>query len=121
MSKPIDPFTDSLNIQTINTIDRMDLPIMQKHHLRILAHCLIILKTNTSENSSLYDENLLRKWCNNQSQKFNDQNFQDLLYEQLVSTAKKLNNFSQRCGKTLNELEIDDLALLVQENSENQK
>ena len=120
MSNLIDPFTNSLNIQTIQTIESLNLTIMQKHHLRILAHCLIILKASSAKNSSSSgEETFLRQWCNNQSQKFNDQKFNDLLYDQLLAASKKLNNFSKRLGKNLKDLEIGDLALLVQENLEN--
>ena len=120
MSNPIDPFTDSMNIQTIQTIDQLNLPIMQKHHLRILTHCLIILKSNTQANDfATGQENYLREWCNNQSQRFDDQQFSDLLYNQLISTAKKINDLSERLGKCIEDLEINDLLLIVQGNLKN--
>ena len=97
MSNYLDPLSNPLNIQTIKEIDNLDLPIMQKHHVRILAHCLQILKIiNEDERSELHDKNLLREWCDNQSRKFDDKKFSNLFYEQLESTAKKLNTFSQR-------------------------
>ena len=114
MSQPIHPLTNSLNIKTIQTIDQFNLPIIKKHHLRILAHCLIISKSIIEENSNLSQEDLLRKWCNNQSQKFNDQKFNDLLYDQLLSTSKKLNNLSRKLGKSITDLEIEDLLTLIQ-------
>ena len=117
MSNQLDPLLNPLNIQTIQAIDRLDLPIMQKHHVRILAHCLQIVKIITSNNTSeLSDKNHLREWCDNQSQKFEDKKFSDLFYEQLESTAKKLNTFSQRIGKNIEDLEIDDLVLLVEQS-----
>ena len=117
MSNHLDPFLNSLNIQTIQNIDQLNLPTMQKHHVRILAHCLVVLKTISIDNSFSSDkENLLKEWCNSQSQKFNDQKFDDLLYQQLLSTAKKLNTFSQRIGKSIKDLSIEDLVLLVQES-----
>ena len=95
---------------------------MQKHHLRILAHCLIILKSNIQENGSCtLKEDLLRDWCKNQSQRFEDPKFSDLLFHQLISTAKKLNDLSQKLGKSIEELEINDLLVLVQDNFKNQK
>ena len=117
MSNNLDPMSNPLNIQTIKEIDNLDLPIMQKHHLRILAHCLQILKIIYADDSSeLSDKNSLRKWCDNQSKKFNDKKFSDLFYAQLDSTAKKLNIFSKRIGKNIDDLEIDDLVLLVEKN-----
>ena len=117
MSNNLDPFSNPLNIQRIKEIDNLDLSIMQKHHLRILAHCLQILKIINIDNSFEYQEkNPLREWCDNQSKKFDDKKFSDLFYEQLESTSKKLSTFSQRIGKNLEDLEIDDLVLLVEQS-----
>ena len=117
MSNHLDPLSNPLNIETIQEIDNLDLPIMQKHHIRILAHCLQILKfINSDDSSELSDKNSLREWCDNQSRKFNDLKFSDLFYGQLNSTAKKLNTFSQRIGKNIEDLEIDDLVLLVEQS-----
>ena len=116
MSNNLDSLSNPLNIQTIQEIDNLDLPAMQKHHVRILAHCLQILKNINSDDSSEFsDKNSLRVWCDNQSRKFNDKKFSDLFYAQLDSTAKKLNIFSQRIGKNIEDLEIDDLVLLVEQ------
>jgi len=116
MSNNLDPLSNPLNIQTIQEIDNLDLPIMQKHHVRILAHCLQILKIINSKNSFEYqNKNPLREWCDNQSKKFDDKKFSELFYEQLESTSKKLNTFSLRIGKNIEDLEIDDLVLLVEQ------
>ncbi len=120
MSFQINPLSNSLNLQTIQSIEKLNLPIMQKHHLRILVHCLAILNSISRDNSLLSDqENLLKEWCNNESRKFNDQKFSDLLYEQLALTAKKLNLLSQKIGKDIKDLDIEDLVILVEESTEN--
>ena len=117
MSDRFDPFSNPLNIEIIKEIDNLDLSIMKKHHVRILAHCLQILKfINADDNSELRDKNSLREWCDNQSRKFEDKSFSDLFYAQLDSTAKKLSIFSQRIGKNIEDLEIDDLVLLVEQS-----
>ena len=119
MSNFLDPSSNPLNIQTIQEIDNLDLPIMQKHHVRILAHCLQILKTitdNDNKTSKSFDKDRLREWSENQSKKFNDKKFSDLFYDQLESTAKKLTIFSKIVGKDIKDLEIDDLVLLVKQN-----
>ena len=116
MSNQFDSFSNPLNIKTIQEIDNLDLTIMQKHHVRILAHCLHILKILTADESfELCDKNSLRTWCDNQSKKFEDKKFSDLFYTQLNSTAKKLNTFSKKIGKNIEDLEIDDLVLLVEQ------
>ena len=117
MSNNLDPLSNLLNSQTIKEIDNLDLPIMQKHHVRILAHCLQVLKIiNADDSSELFNKNPLREWCDNQSRKFEDKKFSDLFYAQLESTAKKLNIFSKRIGKNIEDLEIDDLVLLVEQS-----
>ena len=117
MSNNLDPLSNPLNIKTIKEIDNLDLPIMQKHHVRILAHCLHILKIINVDDSSLSnDKNLLREWCDNQSKKFDDKKFSDLFYKQLESTSKKLSTFSKKIGKNINDLEINDLVLLVEQS-----
>ena len=117
MSNHLDPFSNLLNMQTIQEIDNLDLPIMQKHHIRILAHCLQILKIIIKDNSiESQNENHLREWCYEQSRKFDDKKFSELFYEQIESSAKKLNTFSQRIGKNVEDLEINDLVLLVKQS-----
>ena len=117
MSNHLDPLSNPLNIETIQEIDNLDLPIMQKHHLRILAHCLQILKIISEENSFGYqNKNSLREWCDNQSKKFDDKKFSDLFYEQLESTSKKLSTFSKKIGKSIKDLEINDLVPLVEQS-----
>ena len=117
MSNHLDPLSNPLNMQTIQEIDNLDLPIMKKHHLRILAHCLQILKILNIDNSFEYqNKNTLREWCDNQSKKFDDEKFSDLFYKQLESTSKKLSIFSKKLGKTIEELEIADLVILVEQH-----
>ena len=116
MSNNLYPSSNPLNIQTIKEIDKLDLPIMQKHYVRILAHCLQILKIiNSDKNFEHQNKNPLREWCDNQSKKFDDKKFSDLFYEQLESTSKKLSTFSKKIGKSIEDLEIDDLVLLVEQ------
>ena len=116
MSNHLDPLSNPLNIETIHEIDNLDLPIMKKHHLRILVHCLQILKIiNVKDSFESQNKNILREWCDNQSKKFDDKKFSDLFYEQLESTSKKLTIFSKTIGKNIQDLEIDDLVRLVEQ------
>ena len=117
MSNNFDPSSNPLNIQTIQEIDNLDLTIMQKHHIRILAHCLEILKIINIDDSFEYQKrNPLREWCDNQSKKFDDKKFSDLFYHQLESTSKKLSTFSNQIGKNIYDLEINDLVLLIEQS-----
>ena len=118
MSNHLDPSLNPLNIKTAQEIDNLDLSVIKKHHVRILAHCLQIFKIISADDcSGLCDDNSLREWCDNQSKKFDDKKFSDLFYEQLESTSRKLNSFSQKIGKNIKDLEINDLVLLVKQSS----
>ena len=114
MSNHLNHFSNPLNIETIQEIDNLDLPIMQKHHVRIRAHCLQILK-NIDNSFEYHNKNPLREWCDNQSTKFDDKKFSDLFYYQLESTSKKLSTFSKNIGNSIEDLEIDDLVILVEQ------
>ena len=116
MSNNFEFTSNPINIETIEEIDNLDLPIMQKHHVRILAHCLQILKNISAENSSkALTKTPLREWCDAHSKKFDDKNFSDLFYEQLESTSRKLSTFSKKIGKNIEDLKIDDLLLLIEQ------
>ena len=69
--------------------------------------------------SSFDEDKLLREWCEKQSQKFNDKNFNQIFYEQMSSAAKKLNSFSMRLKKKFQDLDLEDLIILVEQNSDN--
>ena len=113
-------FQNQLNINTIQIIDDLNLTTIQKHHVRILFHCLVVLKGLSNHKSlSKSEDDLLRDWCKKESEKFNDQKFNNLLYEQISSTSKKLKKFSQEISKPLRRLDIDDLVILVKRGVDN--
>ena len=118
MSNQTNSFPSPLSDETVKNIEQLNLPIIQKHHVRLLAHCLEIFKEIAKDDMSLFEEDqLLREWCEQKSQKFNDKNFNQLFYEQMSSAAKKLNSFSQSIDKNFNELNLEDLIILVQQKS----
>ena len=120
MSNQTDSFSSPINDEVVKIIDELNLPVIQKHHIRLLAHCLEIFKEIAKDDmSSSEEEILLKEWCQKQSQQFGDENFNELFYEQMSSAAKKLNYFCLRQGKNLKSLELKDLIILVRQNSEN--
>ena len=117
MSNQTNSSSSPLSDEIVKSIDQLNLPIIQKHHVRLLAHCLEILKEISKDEISWSEEDdLLRKWCEKQSQKFNDKNFDQLFFEQMSSAAKKLKSFSQLIKKNFKELDIEDLISLVEKN-----
>ena len=116
MSDQFNSFSNPINEEVVNKIEQLDLDSIQKHHLRILAHCLAILNQLAEENNiSLPDEKSLMKWCEKESKKINDEKFSSLLFDQMSVIAKKLNNHSKKIGKTLAELNLQDLIYLIQQ------
>ena len=120
MSNQTNSLSSPLSYEILRNIDQLNLSIIQKHHIRLLAHCLEIFKEIAQDEISLFEEDeLLREWCEKQSQQFNDKNFNQLFYEQMSSAAKKLNSFSQSIEKKFKELDLEDLITLVEQNKQN--
>ena len=120
MSNKTNYFSSPISDEIVKNIDQLNLSIIQKHHIRLLAHCLEVLKEIAQDDITLFEEDkLLREWCDRQSEKFNDKNFNQLFYEQMSSAAKKLNSFSQTVEKKFKELDLEDLVTLVEKNEPN--
>ena len=120
MSNKINPFSNPSNGEIVKKIDQLNLPIIQKHHIRLLAHCLEIFKELSKDQGCLFEENeLLREWCYKQSYQFDDEEFTKLFYSQMSSAAKKLNSFSKSIKKNFKELDLEDLILLVEQERAN--
>ncbi len=120
MSNQTNSFSNPLSDEIVKNIEQLNLSIIQKQHIRLLAHCLEIFKEISKDEKSTFEEDeLLRKWCEKQSKGFNDKKFNQLFYEQMTSAAKKLNSFSQRIEKSFKELDIEDLIILVSDNPGN--
>ena len=115
MSNSPNSFFSPLRDEIVKNIDQLNLPIIQKHHVRLLAHCLEIFKQIAKEDMKFFREDeLLKQWCDKESQKFNQ-----LFYQQMSSAAKKLNSFSQSVKKNFGELDLEDLITLVEQNQAN--
>ena len=120
MSNQTNWLSSPLSDEVVKSIDQLNLSIIQKHHVRLLAHCLEIFKEIAKDDTTFFEEEkLLREWCEKQSQKFNDKNFNQLFYEQMSSAAKKLNSFSESIEKNFKELDLKDLITLVVQNRDN--
>ena len=118
MSNQSNSFSSPLNNQIVEIIDNLNLSTLKKQHLRLLAHCLAILKEIAMYDVSSFDQDkLLREWCDKKAQRFNDKKFNELLYEQMSSAYKKLKSFSIRQEKEFKDLDLEDLITLVQENT----
>ena len=90
MSYQTNSFPSPLSDEIAKNIDQLNLPIIKKHHVRLLAHCLEIFKEIGKDEKSLFEEDdLLKKWCEKKSQKFNDKNFNQLFMNKCLLLLKK--------------------------------
>ena len=118
MSDQLNSFVSPVNKEVVDQIERLDLSTLQKLHLKLLSHCLEVFKDISQKADMEFpNELLLKRWCDNEAKKLNDENFAVLLFEQMNSAAKKLKNYAKKTGKQALNLSLDDLITLT--SSEN--
>lgn len=106
----------SINIkeEIIIEIDRLDISFIQKHHLRLLTHCLEIFKYIASNNEDISPSSeFLKKWCDSQGEKFDDKKFSKLLLEQMNAALIKIKEYSQTVDKDILDLDLQDLIKII--------
>ena len=103
---------NAMNIET-DTIARIDatlLPQLDRHHLRLLAHCLSSFREMSSNvDGALPNAALRRQWCEQQPVVANDPQFLRVLLDQLNNAAHQLENVAEQCHKVPLDLNLDDL------------
>ena len=117
MSDQLENFSSPIKKEVAQKIQELDLPLIQKHHVRLLAHCLEIFKDIASTNNKIFPEDhLIKEWCELEAKKINDVEFTNLLFAQMNAAAQKLEIHSKKIGKDILEFSIDDLVDLVRNN-----
>ena len=117
MSDQLQNFSSPIRTEVAQKIQELDLPLIKKHHVRLLAHCLEIFKNISLLNDGIFpSDQLIRDWCKEESQKIDDSEFTSLLFEQMHAAAEKLDLHSKKIGKDKLDLNISDLVNLVCEN-----
>ena len=96
---------------TIERIDSTLLPQLDRHHLRVLTHCLDSFQTMAAPANSgaIPDENQRRYWCQQQPVVAEDPGFLDTLLLQLNAAAEQLDQLAIKLGKPPLALTLDDL------------
>ena len=96
---------------TIERIDSTLLPQLDRHHLRVLSHCLDSFQTMAAPQTTgaIPDEAERRRWCQQQPVVANDPAFLDTLLLQLNAAADQLDQLAQELGKPPLALTLDDL------------
>ena len=114
MSEQFNSFMSPVKKEVVDQIERLDLSTLQKLHLKLLSHCLEVFKDiSLKADTEFPNEILLKRWCENESKKLNDESFSELLFEQMNSSAKKFKNYADKTGKYPLALDLDDLITLI--------
>ena len=100
-----------LNERDIELIDSAQLSHLERHHLRLLAHCLECFKTMAKGSASgpLPEEKDRMTWCLAQPSLANEEAFISVLLEQFAVAARQLERVAVICKKSPLELTLVDL------------
>ena len=106
-STPEDPLTR----EDAERIEATLLPTLDRHHLRLQAHCLATLKSIAAPRSQgpLPSVEQIQAWCRQQPALRDDVVFQDELLTQFQVIADQLNSLADACGHTPLDLTLDAL------------
>ena len=96
---------------TIERIDATLLPQLDRHHLRVLSHCLDSFQAMAAPKTTgaIPDEEQRRRWCQQQPVVAEDPMFLDTLLLQLNAAAEQLDQLARELGKPPLALTLDDL------------
>tara|TARA_Y100000589_G_C26750880_1_gene465720 strand:- start:207 stop:563 length:357 start_codon:yes stop_codon:yes gene_type:complete len=118
MSDHLENFSSPIKEDIALKIQELDLPLIQKHHVRLLIHCLEIFKNISALNDGRFpNDMILQNWCEAQARKINDKDFTELLLAQMIAAARKFDSYSKRINKNILDLNLEDLIDLVSQNS----
>ncbi|WP_320663485.1 hypothetical protein [Prochlorococcus sp. MIT 1223] len=100
-----------LNLDQIQVIDKLNISILEKHHVRLIAHCLESFKKISAQLSikTLPSKAQLISWCNSNPKLANDKEFILILIEQFSAAAEYLEMISITLEIPPLELTLDDL------------
>ena len=100
----------TVDTDVVARIDATLLPQLDRHHLRLLVHCLDSFKTMaTGGDGDLPDAASRRRWCEQQPVVVEDPGFLRSLLLQLDGAGRQLDELAQQVGKRPLELSVDDL------------
>lgn len=87
------------------------LPTLDRHHLRLQAHCLATLKSIAAPRSQgpLPSDEEIQAWCGQQPALRDDSAFQGELLRQFQVISNQLNTLAEACGRTPLELTLEAL------------
>ena len=100
----------AIDVTVIERIDATLLPQMDRHHLRLLAHCLESFRTmDRRTGDALPDAASRRRWCEQQPVIAEEPGFLRSLLHQLDGAAEQLQSLADNLNKAPLQLTLDDL------------
>ena len=105
------PGTGPLSREQIEAIEATLLPTLDRHHLRLQAHCLATFQhmARPAVQGPLPNRQRWQSWCKQQPQLFDDPDFLELLMIQFTVIATQLEDLANNLGISPLELSLDDL------------
>jgi len=106
-----------LSKQDINLIGSANLSVTEKHHLRMLLHCLACFKSMRQENraGSIPGKEVWMEWCLKNPIMVKDDEFVQVLFEQFAGAAIQLERLSNALKVAPLDLTLRDLIDAYQE------
>ena len=106
------PFADGpLSRVDAEQIEATLLPNLDRHHLRLLAHCLRSFQViaNPRRSGPLPDRRSLEQWLEEQPQLVDEPQFRDLLLNQFLAAAQQLEELARQRDISPLELNLGEL------------
>ena len=90
------PENSPLSKEDINLIGSTNLSVSEKHHLRMLLHCLECFKAMSQENKDglIPAKEVWLEWCLKNPRMLKDDEFVQVLFEQFAGAAIQLERLS---------------------------
>ena len=113
------PLAGPLDRQQIERIEATLLPVVDRHLLRLQAHCLVTFQQIAMpiQEGPLPTRDRWQEWCDQQPQLADDTEFSDQLMMQFTVIAGQLEELAGKLNRTPLELELGDLIQHAETNS----
>ena len=123
-SNPLEDQENSLYVMPLidlQLIEKTRLSRLDKHYIRLLAHCLGCFKEMAGDSSigSLPSPDIRSRWLLSQGNDLIDEYFLNVLLEQFVSAANQLDNIADYFDISPLELTLDYLIQFVKDQEKN--
>ncbi|HJN34996.1 MAG: hypothetical protein AB8E87_05365 [Prochlorococcus sp.] len=111
-----------LSLDEMARIEATKLPILERHHLRLLSHCLASFKLMRADAGAgaLPSPSSRREWLLQQQSVASDPGFLDVLIEQFEAAAQQLEHLAAGLAIHPLELTLDDLIQACSEKRQKQ-